>query len=53
MRLKVVFASFYYSHRMSAVMRAVRVTQFGGPEVLKVETNVPVPEPAADQVYVD
>ena len=49
-------AAFYYSHKMSAIrtdlMRAVRVTQFGGPDVLKVETNVPIPEPADDQVSV-
>ena len=33
-----------------SLMRAVRVAQFGGPEVMKVETNVPVPEPADGQV---
>lgn len=32
------------------MMRAVRVTKFGGPEVLKVETNVPVPTPTQSQV---
>ena len=31
-------------------MRAVRAAQFGGPEVLKVENDVPIPEPAKGQV---
>lgn len=35
------------------MMRAVRVTKFGGPEVLKVETNVPVPTPTQSQVLVE
>ncbi|XP_053381482.1 zeta-crystallin-like isoform X3 [Mercenaria mercenaria] len=35
------------------LMRAVRVAQFGGPEVLKVETNVPVPVPTQSQVLVE
>jgi len=34
------------------VMRAVRVQRFGGPEVLQVEGNVPVPEVGEDQVMV-
>jgi len=34
-------------------MRAVRVAAFGGPEVLKVETNVPVPTPSPSQVVVE
>lgn len=42
---------------MSAVrpglMRAVRVAQFGGPEVLKVDHNVPIPQPAEGQVLVE
>lgn len=36
-----------------AIMRAVKVHQFGGPEVLQVETNVPIPEPAGSQVLVE
>lgn len=32
------------------MMRAIRVAQFGGPEVLKVETNVAVPTPSKTQV---
>ncbi|XP_052790958.1 zeta-crystallin-like isoform X2 [Mya arenaria] len=36
-----------------ALMRAVRVAQFGGPEVLKVDTNVPVPAPSDTQVLVE
>ena len=52
----VMLISITITVTMSAVrpglMRAVRVAQFGGPEVLKVETNVPVPEPADDQVSV-
>lgn len=36
--------------RLATIMRAIRVHQFGGPEVLKLETNVPVPKPAAGQV---
>ena len=35
---------------MRQVMRAVRVSQFGGPEVLKIESNVPVPKPENNEV---
>lgn len=31
-------------------MRAIVVRNFGGPEVLKVEENVPVPKPDSNQV---
>lgn len=31
-------------------MKAVRVNEFGGPEVLKVETDVPVPSITDSQV---
>ncbi|XP_060629718.2 quinone oxidoreductase [Anolis sagrei] len=34
------------------VMRAVRVFEFGGPEVLKVKTDVPLPVPNNDQVLI-
>ncbi|KAL3860647.1 hypothetical protein ACJMK2_010743 [Sinanodonta woodiana] len=34
------------------IMRAIRVSQFGGPEVLKVEENVPIPSPKEDQVLI-
>ena len=34
-------------------MKAVRVHQFGGPEVLKYETNVPVPQPGAGEVLIN
>ncbi|KAK3578476.1 hypothetical protein CHS0354_038572 [Potamilus streckersoni] len=34
------------------IMRAVRVSLFGGPEVLKVEENVPIPTPKEDQVLI-
>jgi NADPH:quinone reductase-like Zn-dependent oxidoreductase len=33
-------------------MRAIRVQQWGGPEVMKVETNVPIPTPGDNQVRV-
>lgn len=33
-----------------AIMKAVRVTEFGGPEVLKVEAKVPIPNPEDHQV---
>ncbi|GAU92116.1 hypothetical protein RvY_04240-3 [Ramazzottius varieornatus] len=33
-------------------MRAIRVSQFGGPEVLKVEQNLLIPEARDDQVVV-
>ena len=36
----------------SRVMRAIRVSQFGGPEVLKIVTDVPVPRPQDKQVFV-
>ena len=32
------------------IMRAVRVSQFGGPEVLKLESQVPVPSPSKNEV---
>lgn len=34
-------------------MRAVRITEPGGPDVLRLEEDVPDPEPAADEVLVD
>ncbi|XP_035829403.1 quinone oxidoreductase [Aplysia californica] len=34
------------------MMRAVRIAQFGGPEVLKVETQVPVPKPGQNEVLI-
>ncbi|VDI02846.1 NADPH2:quinone reductase [Mytilus galloprovincialis] len=34
------------------IMKAVRVAQFGGPEVLKVEENVPIPKPQDNQILV-
>jgi len=37
---------------MRQVMRAVRVSQFGGPEVLKIESNVPVPKPENNEVLI-
>lgn len=40
-----------YAHRMmTEKMRAVRVSRFGGPKVLKIETDVPVPVPTDSQV---
>merc|ERR1712083_875617 len=33
-------------------MEAVRVTRFGGPEVLQVDSNVPIPEVGDDQVLI-
>lgn len=35
-----------------SVMRAVRVFEFGGPEVLKLQSDVLVPVPKENQVYV-
>ena len=32
------------------MMRAIRVAEFGGPEVLKVETDVAIPKPDKGQV---
>ncbi len=34
----------------SRMMRAIRVHKFGGPEVLKLDENVPVPAVAEKQV---
>ena len=34
-------------------MRAVRIHQFGGPEVLKYETDVPVPQPGPGEVLLN
>lgn len=36
--------------KMGRVMRAIRVAEHGGPEVLKVEKDVPVPEPKSNEV---
>lgn len=36
-----------------AVMRAVRVFEFGGPEVLKLQSDVPLPVPKENQVKVN
>lgn len=33
------------------VMRAVRVFEFGGPEVLKLQSDVLIPVPNENQVY--
>lgn len=33
-------------------MRAIRVAKFGGPENLKLETNIPIPTPAANEVLI-
>jgi len=33
------------------IMKAICVRQFGGPEVLKVEENLPVPQPDDNQVH--
>ena len=35
---------------LNSVMKAIRVNQFGGPEVLKLATDVPLPKPQAGQV---
>ena len=37
---------------LGKAMRAVRVHQFGGPEVLQFETNIPVPKPGPSDVLV-
>ena len=33
-------------------MKAIRVSQFGGPEVLKFEANVPIPKPGNSEVLI-
>lgn len=38
---------------LKTIMNAIRVTEFGGPQVLKLETNVPIPKPAQDEVPYD
>ncbi|XP_065198500.1 quinone oxidoreductase-like [Sycon ciliatum] len=35
---------------LPTVMNAIRVARFGGPEVLKLESNVPMPQPSEGQV---
>jgi NADPH:quinone reductase-like Zn-dependent oxidoreductase len=32
-------------------MRAIRISNYGGPEVLKLETNVPIPSPGPNEVF--
>ncbi|CAL1529899.1 unnamed protein product [Lymnaea stagnalis] len=34
------------------IMRAIRVAKFGGPENLKLETNIPIPTPAANEILI-
>ncbi len=45
---------FVLPHRTSTLrsvtMKAVRASRFGGPEVLGIDTGVPVPTPSATQV---
>ena len=49
-----VFLYGYFSCRMSnlrsAIMKAVRASQFGGPEVLQVVNDVSIPKPGPSQV---
>lgn len=33
-----------------SMMKAIRVSQFGGPEVLQLQTDVPIPKPSVGQV---
>ena len=35
---------------MTGVMKAVRVMEYGGPEKLKILTDVPIPQPSSSQV---
>lgn len=35
---------------IQGVMKAIRVHQHGGPEVLKLEDHVPIPQPGPNQV---
>lgn len=37
---------------LGKAMKAIRIHQFGGPEVLKYETNVPIPTPGPSDVLV-
>lgn len=37
---------------LPTTMRAALLTGQGGPEVLQVRTDVPVPQPAADEVLI-
>lgn len=46
----IIMICMFYSMTARQIMRAIRIAQFGGPEVLKVETNVPIPTPAPSQV---
>ncbi|KAG7456660.1 hypothetical protein MATL_G00238120 [Megalops atlanticus] len=36
----------------SKLMRAIRVSEFGGPSVLKLRTDIPVPNPGPNQVLI-
>jgi NADPH2:quinone reductase len=38
---------------LGKVMKAVRVHQFGGPEVLKYEINVPIPKPGPGDILIN
>ncbi|XP_038045581.1 quinone oxidoreductase-like [Patiria miniata] len=35
-----------------SIMKAIRVNQFGGPEVLKLQSDLPIPKPSAGQVLI-
>ena len=36
---------------LPSVMRAIRLTEFGGPELLKVSKNVAIPKPGQNEVF--
>jgi len=40
------------SRIINRIMRAVRVSKFGGPEVLKIESEVPIPVPSENEVLI-
>ena len=45
--------NYTHSHtKTSKIMKAIRVSQFGGPEVLKFEANVPIPKPGNSEVLI-
>ncbi|XP_033643569.1 quinone oxidoreductase-like [Asterias rubens] len=37
---------------LATIMKAIRVNQFGGPEVLKMQGDVPIPQPSPNQVLI-
>lgn len=52
MNIKIMIFLIVVSYFQGLAMKAVRVHTFGGPEVLKVESDVPIPVHSETQVFI-